>query len=416
MIYTLRQEVKALVDDMTQTWQKRCRDYWNEALRYFRLIGNSGFMFALVVAFIAGAYYYGQFLDWMPQDFPVVSIFAVVSTFLLVRSPVRTFLKQPDLVFLLPLEAKMTSYFRKSVWYSFALQSGTLLVVMIMMLPLFHARITDNNLLFILCFIGLLIAKYWNVTASWYDMYIQDTARRLLSLGMRVLISFAFTWLLFVDWPLWLVILPLIAMAALQLLYYRKLPLHHTLKWERLLAVEEKRLFAFYRVAHLFTEVPRLKNRVRRRRWADLLANRLSYAHKNVFTALFLKTFFRADDYFGTYGRLLLIGSLLLWAIPVGYGTWLIALLMLYLTGTQLYTLWFHPSAGMWDQLYPVSNREIKASLQKIVFVLLAIEAAFMGFGVWLGSMNVLISLVICVFGWFVAGLFAYGYIGRKLN
>ena len=43
------------------------------------------------------------------------------------------------------------------------------------------------------------------------------------------------------------------------------------LKWDLLIAQEEKRMASFYRLANLFTDVPKLKDTVKRRKWLDII-------------------------------------------------------------------------------------------------------------------------------------------------
>ena len=50
------------------------------------------------------------------------------------------------------------------------------------------------------------------------------------------------------------------------------------IKWEFLIEQDERRMTAFYRLANMFTDVPKLKNKVKRREWLDglLYGNLLS--------------------------------------------------------------------------------------------------------------------------------------------
>lgn len=404
------------MNEMNNKWRARRADYWNEALRYFRLIGNSGFMFAILVAFIAGSYYYSVFLDWLPASFPTPLVFAVISVFLLVRSPIRTFLKEADLVFLLPLEARMAGYFRKSVLYSFTLQSFTIIVVMFILSPLFYERISGSTGMFFLTLAVLLLVKYWNVTTSWQEMYIQDGGSRYGAVVIRGLVSFAFVWLLFLHAPIYILAALALVMVLFHVFYYRPIAQNRTLKWERLLEVEDKRLMAFYRIANLFTEVPRVKNRVRSRHWLTFLVDGLPFAKRSVFTSIFFKTFLRANDYFGTYMRLLVIGAAVLWLLPNGYGQLLVFLLILYISGLQLLTLWYHPSGGMWENLYPIAKRERVRSFLHVMLLLLLVMTTVFGVILLVSGLDIWLSVVGIVLGVVLSLLFAFVYLRRKIT
>lgn len=114
-------------------WQERVQTYWREAGRYLKLIGNSGFLFTVYFLFIVGSYYYQQILEQLPAEFPTVELFTVVFLLILTRSRVRTFVKQADVVFLLPFEAKMGDYFRSAIRYSFFMQVGIIFIVLLLL-------------------------------------------------------------------------------------------------------------------------------------------------------------------------------------------------------------------------------------------------------------------------------------------
>lgn len=401
--------------NMDEMWRERRSTYWNEAIRYLRLIANSGFMFSIYVAFILTAYYYSTFIHWLPQQTPVALVFALIATFLLVRSPIRTFLKEADLVFLLPLEEKMTGYFRKSLTYSFVLQSFTIIFVFFVLSPLYLARIDAHAGTFLVTIVILLAAKYWNVSAGWCEMYVRAGQPRRMSILLRTLVTFVFTWLLFRGAPVYFPVIVAIIMLFLSFYYFRPFLQKHTLKWERLLEVEESRLMAFYRMANLFTEVPRLKNRVKPRRWLNSMAG-FTFGKKSVFTAFYYKTFARANDYFGTYMRLLVVGIIVLLVLPHGWGQLVVFLLILYISGMQLYTIWGYRTGGNWESLFPIPHGVRERSFLKVVLVLLLIQTAFFGAALFVSGLGAEMSVLGIVLGVVLCCLFTWVYLHQKIR
>ncbi|HEX7063500.1 MAG TPA: ABC transporter permease [Bacillales bacterium] len=401
--------------DMDQMWRERRSDYWNEAVRYLRLIGNSGFMFSIYVAFILGAYYYSIFLDWLSPSFPAALVFALIMTFLLVRSPIRTFLKEADLVFLLPLEGKMEGYFRKSILYSFLLQSFTIIFVLFVLSPFYFDRIDARVGMFVLTIIVVLAVKYWNVTASWSEMYLQSGQSRWLSILLRSVVAFVFMWLLFRHAEIYFLAVPALAMVFLGWVYFRPMVQKRTLKWERLLEVEEGRLTAFYRMANLFTEVPKLKNRVKPRQWLSS-AVEFPFRRRSVFTAFYYKTFVRANDFFGTYMRLLVVGIIVLLFLPQGWGQLVVFLLVLYISGMQLYTIWGHRTGGNWEALYPIPDGVREQSFLNVVLVLMLVKTVFFGAALFASGLDVWKSVLGLVFGVVLSFLFTSVYLHRKIK
>ena len=129
------------------------------------------------------------------------------------------------------------------------------------------------------------------------------------------------------------------------------------LKWDLLIAQEEKRLASFYRLANLFTDVPKLKDTVKRRKWLDIFIQSHFFFQNNTYLYLFVRTFLRSSDYLGLFTRLTVIGVIALYFISFGVGQLVLSLLFIYLTGFQLLPLWNHHQNKLWIDLYPVAEK-----------------------------------------------------------
>jgi ABC-2 type transport system permease protein len=146
------------------------------------------------------------------------------------------------------------------------------------------------------------------------------------------------------------------------------------LKWEQLIELEEKRMGAFYRIANLFTDVPKLKDRVKRRKWLDpLVAGK--YGQNQTFDHIYQITFLRSGDYFGLFMRLTVIGAAGIY-LTYGVGQLILALLFLYLTGFQLMPLWDHHQNKLWTGLYPVGEKFREKSFTRLLSVILYLQTA----------------------------------------
>lgn len=362
-------------DGMT-LWNERVRDYWNEAIRYLRLIGNSGFLFTVYVLIIIGSYYYSVLLDWLPESFPAVWIFVAVFAHFLTRSGVRTFVKPADVVFLLPYESKLDSYFRASQRYSFVLQSAVILLVLIVLSPLYSQYLREHagSVLFVLSM--LLIVKGWNILTSWEEQRFQSETDRRTHFLLRGVLNIAFAFLLF-SGANWLFLVAVFAiMVGLYVFYYRKLSRVLSLKWDHLIQVEQGMLLSFYRIANAFTDVPQLKNKVRPRSYLSWLLKGLTNSKTSIYHFLFARSFLRANDYAGIYIRLVFITALVLFVIPDGWLQLVVMLLFMHMVTNQLATLWYHYDAMMWVDLYPVGEGMKQEALTQISSRLLLMMTA----------------------------------------
>ncbi|QKS70752.1 ABC transporter permease [Paenalkalicoccus suaedae] len=336
-----------------ELWTDRKNEYWTMAIRYLRLIGNSGFLFAIYLLIVFGSYYYGQFIEWLPETFPTAILLTVVFSLMITRGRVRTFMKQADLVFLLPMEARLKEYFKKSLVYSLVMETFWLSLVFFLFLPLYVDRIgTGGDIIFgTLALFALL--KLWNLLTSFEEQRMLERAG--LHVGVRFVLNVMVVYAIITVQSLWVILAFAVILTLIYILYFKKLSIYQ-LKWERLIFIEENTVRSFYRVANNFTDVPALKEKVKPRAWANPIIQLVSYKNENVYRYLFARAFFRANDYLGFYVRLTLLGLLFIWAVDLPWGMVLVAALFAFMTAMQIETLKNHYRTHTIVSLYPIDQ------------------------------------------------------------
>ncbi|RXI99893.1 ABC transporter permease [Anaerobacillus alkaliphilus] len=390
-------------------WSNRVKEYWNMAIRYLRLIGNSGFLFAIYIGIIVGSYYYSELLKWLPEWFPATLFLALVTAVLLTKSPIRTFVKEGDLVFLSPIEGKLGSYFRSSFYYSLIIQAFVITLVMVLLTPLYRYFIVDDakSLLFVLTI--LFVSKAWNLLAQWEEGRLLFTSGRFSHRVGRFMINIVLTYLMFVGASLYFLVAILIIKGLLLFVYYQHMKKQHSLKWEYLIETEERMVMSFYRIANMFTDVPKLSTKVKRRKLLSSIPNMLAFGQLSTFKYLYLKSFFRANDYFGVYLRLLLIGIVFVFYVQFDYGKVFIAILFLYMSALQLSTLINHHNLKMWTDLYPIDRELRTQSFTTIVFSLLSVKTVVFTLATIVATTSYLEPILVLLLGIFVS--YAYSFI-----
>jgi ABC-2 type transport system permease protein len=352
--------------DGKQLWKQRFIAHFHEIKRYLRYMLNDHLLFVLLIGIGAGAVFYKRWVDEL-ESFPYAFVASLFFSFFLTRSPVRTLSKEADLVFLLPAEKALAPYFLRAGIFSFVMQAYVLLMLLVAFTPL-HLKFAESS--WLLFFLSLLMLKAWNMMIEWKGNFFVEPLTHRLSFVARAMLNFLFVYFTLTKSFPFSVSLILI-MAAL-ILYFHKATKQKGLKWERLLEQERKRMHAFYRLANLFTDVPHLKQTVKRRKWLDFLLSFIGEKQENAYVYLHARTFFRAGDYFGIYVRLTIIGSLLIYAIS--YGKVLIAILFLYATALQLLPLFHHHRGHTLLQLYPLDDHQKRKSFFRFLFCLLTVQ------------------------------------------
>ncbi|WP_456271906.1 ABC transporter permease [Bacillus sp. AK031] len=387
-----------------EIWKRRVTEYNAELRKYLRYMFNDHLLFVLIFALGGGAFTYNQWVDTLDSSFPAAIIMAVLLGIILSWSPVYTFLREADAVFLLPLEGRMKSFFKKGIWVSFISQSYVLLLVLAAMMPM-YVKVTGRGFQsFFLILAVLLLLKIWNLYVRWYTLKNQERETHLVDYIIRFALNTVFLYLLLNE-----AAIGLIAAAAVILLgylfYFMASVKDKSLKWDVLISLEEQRMLLFYRLANMFTDVPKLKGKVHRRKLLDVLLNMVKYDQKETFKFLYMRSLIRTSEYFGLYIRLTLIAMVIL---LLNDSLWLnlaIGLLFMYLTGFQLIPMFKRFDYKIWVSLYPVASTIRKQSFQQVVLWSLIFQ-------------SVLFSLTLLVSGQLIPALvllgsglaFSYGF------
>jgi ABC-2 type transport system permease protein len=382
--------------DEKKLWKDRSVHRLKEFGVYLRYILNGHLVVVLLFLIGTAAFYYQSWISSMPQEFPAAIIIAFILGVFLTHSPVYTFLLEADQVFLIPLETRLKGYFLRSGLLSLIFQGYILLMVLAVLMPI-YAHVSANGFQsFFIFLIILLVIKGWNIAVNWKIHYYVQPSVYTWDMFVRYFINVLFTFLLFNNAHFLFLLIIAVIMAS----YYRAFSVRTKkmgLKWDLLIAQEEKRMASFYRLANLFTDVPKLKDTVKRRKWLDWLIKRISFSQDKTYDYLFARTFLRSSDYLGLFIRLTVIGAVALYFISFGIGQILFSLLFIYLTGFQLLPLWNHHQYKLWIDLYPVSQSHKTTAFHSLLMKILIIQSSIFTVvilfkGEWMFSVLILLS------------------------
>ena len=340
-------------------WGKRLKEYYSEIIRYFSVITMSiVYSFIILGAFFL--YYYIKFLQWIPESFPteLVATLVVVSFFL--TTGIRTFLKQADVIFLIPAEARLSVYFRKSMIYSASIHTTQLAVLLIITKPLIHL-----NMIAIIISLGLIIL---NIRLIWVEQWLASALQLFIHKVIRFLLFGAILYLLFVDnW----IIAGVLLLTNIILWFYVINNKTTGVNWDFLIHREEKTLEKIYKFIHLYIDVPHLTYSFKPRRllgWT--IKKAISYQQSSAYTYLFAHLFVRFNEFYYLYVRLTIIGCTIIYFVPT-YG-WLIIFPILFFTGYQLLPL--QHFLNDYSHTYPISTVMKKKSFNKLLLNLLLLQ------------------------------------------
>jgi ABC-2 type transport system permease protein len=396
-------------------WKNRVQTYLVRAIGYLRLILNSGFIFSVYATFIIATYFYAKGLKQLPDDFPAEILLVVFFTLYAFIGQVRTFVQPADPVFLLPSENKLKKYFLKSYFYSLGFHAFYLLVIMVVALPIYLDFIRSSVGSYIAIGLVLLLLKAWNLALAWQEKRLGVKEYSIIAFIGRILLSLLFVYGL-VNQDIIGVLISLIIIVLYFLYGWYFIRERHTLKWDKLIEIENRMLRRLYRVANLFTDVPEVQNKVKARKFISSWITWIPFGQKHAYFKLFMRTFFRANDYFPSYIRLVIIGSLLLLILPKGVFQLIFLFLFLYMSSVQLLTIWQGKSDHALFEVYPVPDTRKLYSFQCFVAVLIIFQGIIFSVVLGITGAHIFTAILFLIIGVLYAFVFANWNVKRFIN
>ncbi|KEO80879.1 ABC transporter permease [Tumebacillus flagellatus] len=356
--------------DLGDLYTARVKRAWVQGILLFlSILRNQGVLMSAIALVIGIAFGYKAVLDRLPASFPAAWFIAVIVGFAACRGRVRTFLQEPDLVFLLPAEERMGAYYRRAWRYSAFFQSVQAVVWVGVLVPLFQARAGIGAAL--LCAVAALLLKGWNLWFSWMEMLL---VRRFgASLAVRF-VGNALVIYGLITLALWYALAGVALLLAVAWLV-RSGRQVRSLPWNEVLDLEQQTLSAYYTVASFFVEVPKLKNRVKRREWIMALVRRIPINQKLPYLYLYIRTFFRYSEYFGIYLRLMVFVGVILYFVSNVWVALVLFLVGLFLMGFQLPNLASERRYSELVRIYPLTDQDKKRGISWLALQLLIAES-----------------------------------------
>lgn len=398
--------------DSKKLFKERFSAHVKETIRYLQFILNGHLAIAILFLIGAGAVFYQQLLNQLPENFPtdwiVSGLFALVALY----NPIQNLLKEADLVFLFPAEKKLIQYFNFTLLYSFITQLYLVAIVVATLAPLYQAsRLAQSYLVIIFM---LVFFKGWHFLLNWWLLRVRDKAIHRIGKLTRLILQL-FIFYSYMNGQVLLASILTVGLFAL-FAYFYYYSHRFALAWDQLVAKDQQRMQSFYRLASMFTDVPQFKLSIKKRRLlVAWMTKRISFKQENSYSFLYRITFVRSADYFGLYFRLTLIGSVLLAYFDHIIIILIVNVLFLFVTGIQLIPLWYHHRTQVLGSLYPIKVIDRERSLIKLIEQLLILQLliftiiSLLTSDLWQAGSVLLVGVV------FVVG-FARIYVRKKVN
>ncbi|MFS1513996.1 ABC transporter permease [Chengkuizengella sp. SCS-71B] len=348
--------------EISALWNKRFKDFWTEVSPYLRFVFNGGLIAFAVISFSIGSIYYRRFIENPPVDFPIHLLLTVVLFWFIAYNPIRTYLREADLIYLVPAEHKMRSYFNKAILASFLVQCLVVILIWIVLFPLYLVTSDSNGLMFFVFLIVLLIIKWILMFGSWQVVHFKANSHRKVYSFFRWIISFSVLYVMFsYNLPKGMLFIALVLMTYI--ISIRLIPSYH-INWDRLIHVEKQHKARIFSFLSWFVDVPQLPKRVKHRKMLSSSAEFVPFEKNNTFVFLYYLTWIRTD-LFGIVARLIGVGMILIFFLTNDWMKYLFYIMVIYLSGVQLSSLRQYHKNMFWLYIYPLQNeRRVEGALK----------------------------------------------------
>lgn len=371
--------------DIERLFQERYSRFMQDAIRYWQIIFKSGVAFLTMMFVLSAMIYYQQLIERIPSWFPLTLAFALLFTFLVTRGRHRTFIQEADLVFLTPIEGQMKSYFSKAYLYNFVLQGTVIFLVLLILFPLYQARVGDGGGHAWFYFLFPLALKGWNLHLSWSIIHVTSRKIKRFHALLRGAFNFVLLYWFFhlADFSsVQSLAIGGITLAGTLVVFYlfdTNISKSTPVNWYELVRQESILDQQFYQFVSAFIDVSKLPRSVKKRSWLSRLVKRLSYGRKSAYRSLYLYHFIRTGDHFGRYWRLTLIGVLTV----LLSGQWYLKLLSVafFLLITRIQLKGIEPVGHhlLLNHLVPLTQQEKKEAFNWTLCFLLLIQLMILG-------------------------------------
>lgn len=391
----------------------RRQRHQKKMIKYMRYVLNDHFV--LVCLFLVGglAFYYSNILKQLPPDFPwSLPIVGIVWWLILPFGKLATLVEPADMTFLLPKEKEMGGYLSRGLRHSLAFPFVVELLICGALLPLVVLAKQVSFINFFFYLVMLWCLKLGNLRIQRLACY-QKTNEETQRLTLMWFITSGVTIFLSLYVTAWLGSIVALALTfGFITLTQEK---DRLLDWSKMIDQENARLHRIYQFINLFTDVPEVEAKVRRRKYLDGLLARISFKQENTYLYLFARGALRGAEFGGLFFRLLIVGGVLLFSLNDFRFVVGVSLLFIYLIGFQMIPLYSQFDYISATQLYPVQKKFKKAALQRLIVILL-IAAAFIFTLCSLVHLSIIGSLVLLVLLLIEIGLFAWFYLPARIK
>ena len=374
-------------------------------LTYSKYIFNSHLIMFLIIVLGAVLINYSKWLAIASKVelYSVLIAATLAFSYYLVSTKIKTYIKEADAVFLLPLE----KYYRK-VGLKTVINSTVVHIITVVIFYFATKPITNliGNIDRLSIFM-LLIVIIWNNLLKYlqvihYKEIIWSKLLLFVVIFMQLLVVF------FDDIAIRIIYLISIIVLAVFTYYIMKNAGNklnakdqekYVVNWNQAADYDKHRIESYLKFVNMFVDVPLSGVKVARRKYFDILLPKLTkdnFKKENSFKYYYYRVFLRQENTVYLALRLMLLAALVTFSFKNTYVSGLAIISYSYLTIIQLVPLYKQMSNNIWHSILPVSEDiKIKSYKQLLTSVMIVTTLLLGVVSILLASFSTMNILVI---------------------
>lgn len=374
-------------------------------LTYSKYIFNSHLIMFLIIVLGAVLINYSKWIA-IASKVELYSVYTAATlafSYYLVSSKIKTYIKEADAVFLLPLEKYYRKVGLKTVINSTVVHIITVIIFYLATKPITNLignidRLSICTLLIVIIWNNLL--KYLQVIH--YKEIIWSKLLLFIVIFMQLLVIF------FDDIAIRIFYLISIIVLAAFTYYIMKNAGNklndkdqekYVVNWNQAADYDKHRIESYLKFVNMFVDVPLSGVKVARRKYFDILLPRLTkdnFKKENSFKYYYYRVFLRQENTVYLALRLMLLAVLVIFSFKNTYVSGLAIISYSYLTIIQLVPLYKQMSNNIWHSILPVSEDiKIKSYKQLLTSVMIVTTLLLGVVSILLSSFSTMNILVI---------------------
>ncbi|QUR95114.1 ABC transporter permease [Macrococcoides canis] len=333
-----------------------------EVAYYSKFIFNGHFIVFLTIAFGALMLQYSQLLKNLPDNINYNLIIAVILAALTV-TPLRTFMKSADSIFLLNFERDMAPYFKQAIIRSGSLRTLLFIVMGGLLAPLYMER--TASVAGYICAIVLGVWMIYSGLVMRHLMMKLGITNGYISL-LIFLMALSGIYTSLEGLPITIISIILFTLGLIYL--FNKNAAHRLLNFDHYIDYEHQLYQAQNKLINMFTDVKGMKDKAVRRRYFDALLPRKShYTKAHMFEYLFIRNFVRSNDSMWIVVRLIVVGCILMWLVHQYVVGLIIGLFFSYAIIMQASQFYKMQAFSLWPKVWPTPESLVLQGFRKFM-------------------------------------------------